>query len=702
MIKSFLMHGQKDRCKRFKKRAFVPAGLFVPFMAMCLYAAMPVLSRLEMIGSGRGLALTLGADAPFAITIHDKTSPRADGSLISIVCSNVIYGLNEYAFNNLPMGCPVNRILAKENKDGNSVELLIKVTAPLDKTIRSKQKDNRWVVLLTSAPVNDFAWSAQNETEKRSGASGVASEPAGTKETPASAVVPEERISAGKTSLPAQRPSVPQVTASSFLEDITVLHRERVEKIVLKVDAPTDIIVKCTPGKILALFVNTKNGLSHTTFKSERDWLVKSIELNELTHGGTKWLGASIIVNEQGGSRPIIQTLPDRLVIYSVRDTKQCLYLWSAKNGTTLSYDFISPEQLPVDYTKIEKKVLTDSKNDFGSNGTFSVGEPSPAPAPAKLTKNENEPVSNGAGAAPSRPSAPQPARTVRVVVVKDNVNLRSDPVAASKSNVIAKLPLGAIGTQEEKKGTWVRGAFDDSRGWLLSSMVLDSGRVAPALWKKIEAVALEKKKLEEKKLQREEKAKAIAMAREKAKAEAQMAEEKAKADKLARAKEKAEAAQQAKEAQKAREKEKAEAAQQAKAEKMQQKPPAQSPQEPARAAQMSGKDTVPTQPAKTFPKLIEYHVLGRDPFLPLSQDEEGPMPNIENLQLVGILYDAMDRIALLEDMRNKEKAYALRENDPVRNGYLLRIQTDKVLFLINEMGISRTYAMKLIKGKER
>ena len=54
-----------------------------------------------------------------------------------------------------------------------------------------------------------------------------------------------------------------------------------------------------------------------------------------------------------------------------------------------------------------------------------------------------------------------------------------------------------------------------------LSSMVLDSGRVAPALWKKIEAVALEKKKLEEKKLQREEKVKAIAMAREKAKAEA-------------------------------------------------------------------------------------------------------------------------------------------------------------------------------------
>jgi hypothetical protein len=288
-------------------------------------------------------------------------------------------------------------------------------------------------------------------------------------------------------------------------------------------------------------------------------------------------------------------------------------------------------------------------------------------------------------------------------VVIKDNVNLRSGPTAASNGNKVAQLSLGVIGTQEEKKRQWVHIALNDMRGWLLASMVMDSGKVTRTMWNKIEVYALEKKKLEEKKLQREEKAKAMALAAEKAKAE-----------KLARAQEQAEAAQQAKEAKKAREKAmadaKAEVAQQAKdvqkakaeAAKIQQKPLAQPPQELAKAPQVSIKDTVQTAPVKTFPKLIEYQVLGRDPFLPLSQDEEGPLPNIENLQLVGILYDAMDRIGLFEDMRNKAKAFALRENDPVKNGYLLRIQTDKVLFLINELGISRTYAMKLYRGKEK
>ena len=50
----FMSHGQKNQHIRFKKRVCVPAGLYVLFIVVCLYAAMPVLSRLEMIGSGRG------------------------------------------------------------------------------------------------------------------------------------------------------------------------------------------------------------------------------------------------------------------------------------------------------------------------------------------------------------------------------------------------------------------------------------------------------------------------------------------------------------------------------------------------------------------------------------------------------------------------------------------------------------------------
>jgi hypothetical protein len=649
-------------------RRFARTAMAALAAASCLYGATPVLSRLEMIGSGRGMALTLGADGPFAVSVHQKKAAAFGETTVSIVCSEVIYGLNDYQFDHLPGACPVRRITARENKDGKSVELVMQVSTPIDKVIRSKQKENRWIVLLTSGPVNDFAWSAQNETESRPVALG------------AEKKAPSAGLGHSQGS--------PQSTASSFLEDISVQHRDRVEKVILKLDSPADIIVKCTPGKILVLFVNTKNGLTHTTFKTEKDWLVKSIDINEVTHGGTKWLGASILVNLQGGSPPVIQTLPDRLVIYSVRDTKQCLYSWSAKNGTMLSYDFMRPEQLSVDYTKIEKKVQTDSKNDFPESGTFSVGEPK-----AANTRNEpKRPIRDSASVASSAAYAP---RVQRLTTIKDNVNLRSAPDAGGNGAIVARLSLGATGTLEEKKGLWVKISVNGDTGWVARAMVLDSEKVPRSVWNKVEALAAEKKAFEDKKRLREEELQARAQAKTAAIAAAKAAaEEKAKAKALAieaqKAKKKAEAEEKAKIAQQAKDVQlaKVQAAQKAKSEAVE-------------AYDDTLSDSA-TQPAKPLAKVMEYHVLGRDPFMPLLQDEEGPLPSIERLLLVGILYDAMDKIALFEDSKNKAISYARRENDPVKNGYVLRIQSDKVLFLINELGISRTYAMKLIKNKEK
>jgi hypothetical protein len=112
-------------------------------------------------------------------------------------------------------------------------------------------------------------------------------------------------------------------------------------------------------------------------------------------------------------------------------------------------------------------------------------------------------------------------------------------------------------------------------------------------------------------------------------------------------------------------------------------------------------KDSIEHVKQYVGPKTVVYHVYGRDPFLPLSRDTDSPVPAVENLNVVGILYDQVDRIGLFEDKQDKTRAYALRENDPVKNGYVLRVQPDKVLFLLNEFGISRTYALKLTKDKQ-
>jgi hypothetical protein len=597
-----------------------------------LFAATPVLSRLEVIGSGRGLALTLGADAAFDVTIIEKPSEKSIVSTLSITCSNVIYGLDDYQFSSFPRGAPIRQIVAKETRKNGGIELLVKTLIPLDKNIRFKQKDNRWVILLTSAPINDFAWSAQNETKKNAIAGGG-----------------EAKIIAENNRVTAPPSGPPRSTASSFLEDITILHREQVETIIFKFDAPTEMIVKSMPEQITILFVNAKNGLPSAAFTSEKDWLVKTIELKEVIHGGAMWLAASIDVNRAGSAKPLIQTFSDRLVIYSVRDAKRCLSLWSAKNGTTLSYDFITPQEFPVDLKNIENKALSDSKNDMSASGTFSV-----------QTTSQNSPQF----------AAPPPPRVIKIIIVKDNTALRSRPSTAPVSAVIRRFPLGAIATQLGKKGAWIHVEAGDAQGWVLGSLTMDSTKVPQALWRKIEAAKIAAAKQEEK-LQEAER----------------LQQEKIEKVKSAPA-----------------------------ITPLQQQPSiehsiaASSPGVPEKAslgdttknsALLQSAATIAIAAEKPQPPVIAYNVLGRDPFLPLTQDEEGPLPSVENLQMVGILYDKAARIALFEDINDKANAYALRENDPVKNGYLLRIQSDKVLFLIKEFGISRTFTMKLNKGKQ-
>jgi hypothetical protein len=67
---------------------------------------------------------------------------------------------------------------------------------------------------------------------------------------------------------------------------------------------------------------------------------------------------------------------------------------------------------------------------------------------------------------------------------------------------------------------------------------------------------------------------------------------------------------------------------------------------------------------------------------------------------LVGTLIDQFDRLALLEDKVVPGKAYALREGDAVKHGRVLRIMPDNIVFLLNEFGFSKTFMLKLRKGK--
>jgi hypothetical protein len=95
--------------------------------------------------------------------------------------------------------------------------------------------------------------------------------------------------------------------------------------------------------------------------------------------------------------------------------------------------------------------------------------------------------------------------------------------------------------------------------------------------------------------------------------------------------------------------------------------------------------------------ELVRYRVHGRDPFVPLVKDTtQTELPRVENLRLVGVLEDYRERIALVEDFKNDNRAFALRANDQVEFGKVLRVQRDRVVFLIRDFDVSRSYVLTL------
>jgi len=99
---------------------------------------------------------------------------------------------------------------------------------------------------------------------------------------------------------------------------------------------------------------------------------------------------------------------------------------------------------------------------------------------------------------------------------------------------------------------------------------------------------------------------------------------------------------------------------------------------------------------------LVRYRVHGRDPFVPLMRDPGiTGLPRVENLRLVGVLEDSRERIALLEDFTNENRAFAMRTDDMVEYGRVLRIHRDRVVFLMSDFGVARSYTLRIARNAQ-
>ncbi len=105
------------------------------------------------------------------------------------------------------------------------------------------------------------------------------------------------------------------------------------------------------------------------------------------------------------------------------------------------------------------------------------------------------------------------------------------------------------------------------------------------------------------------------------------------------------------------------------------------------------------------FPKrlVIKYNSKGhRDPFATLIDDTrtynvpiEKRVPNVEGLKFVGVIEsEGTTNRALFEDKEGY--SFMLKSGDKVKNGYVLRVESDRVYFQVFEYGWSRTIALKM------
>ena len=92
----------------------------------------------------------------------------------------------------------------------------------------------------------------------------------------------------------------------------------------------------------------------------------------------------------------------------------------------------------------------------------------------------------------------------------------------------------------------------------------------------------------------------------------------------------------------------------------------------------------------------VTYSSFGRrDPFVEVKGlVEEGI--NIDQVELVGIIWESDVPMAILVEAKNPAISYTLKEGDKILNGKVLKITETDVLFLIQEFGVSRRYSMGL------
>ena len=546
-----------------------------------VWGSVPIISEMTLAGGARGIAISITSDAPIKAEVS-----RNGSTAVNITFSDCIYGLKAYSYDSFPPGVPLKRITVKE-KDGSQVVMALTMSQPLSGKIKIQQKDNRFLALLSSDPVEEFRWTAS--------------------------------VQAGDTDRGIMKASADPSGIAS-LKEIRFLRREYVGELSFLFDNQVTGKIRKSGDSLVVLFSTAVNGLGKQSFVLPDGSLYKRIDLREKKIGENTFLGAVIRLDKKAasGTPGIASSQENAFSLFTFLPEVRKASLWSSQRGVEWDYEFYTLPSYPMDLKSMGERAVKDVESRQAIGSTFNVNERAESSMPEK---KQPPVVSGSVSPAPEEKKLPVNTRKT-LVVVADRVNYRNAP--SMSGAVSGRLEIGEFLNFEKQENGWVCFSSDKGKGWVLGRFVVDSSKVSQGQWERI-------------------KASRVQPVQESRPEEPQVAES----------------------------------------------------QSPKKIESIADSVLAAHTPGT---RVIKYSAFGRDPFVALKKDSvsHGGKPFVENLKLVGILFDNTDRLALLEDRVNNRRPFALREEDQIDHGKVLKIYKDKVVFLLTEYGISRSYTMRL------
>ncbi|HON10000.1 MAG TPA: hypothetical protein PLE24_03970, partial [Chitinispirillaceae bacterium] len=429
--------------KREKIGIILSCSMLLLFTAV--WGSVPIISEMTLAGGARGIAISITSDAPIKAEVS-----RNGSTAVNITFSDCIYGLKAYSYDSFPPGVPLKRITVKE-KDGSQVVMALTMSQPLSGKIKIQQKDNRFLALLSSDPVEEFRWTAS--------------------------------VQAGDTDRGIMKASA-DPSGITRLKEIRFLRRESVGELSFLFDNQVTGKIRKSGDSLVVLFSAAVNGLGKQSFVLPDGSLYKRIDIREKKIGENTFLGAVIRLDKKAasGTPGIASSQENVFSLFTFLPEVRKASLWTSQRGAEWDYEFYTLPSYPVDLKSMGERAVKEVESQQAIGSTFSVNER----AGARIPEKKQPPVVSGSASPASEEKKPQVSTRKTLVVVADRVNYRNAP--SMNGAVSGRLEIGEFLNFEKQENGWVCFSSDKGKGWVLGRFVVDSSKVSQDQWERIRA----------------------------------------------------------------------------------------------------------------------------------------------------------------------------------------------------------------------